>query len=75
VLKRVQKRLQLILAVRLIRGNVEDLDWLIRFVGKLPERQAFNLCSNELTWGQLLNLVPHFICAAALRRRDPPFTL
>jgi hypothetical protein len=73
LLKRAQNRFQLALAGKILQENVEELDWLIRFVATLPPQQAFNLCSNELTWTQLLWLIPRLLWSAAHRRTMPPF--
>lgn len=67
VFKRVQDRLQLQLCRMLLRGNVEALDRLVRFTGSLPEGTAYNLCSNELTWPDLLSAVlrlPRYMLAS-----------
>jgi hypothetical protein len=50
LLKRVQDRLQLEMTRLLLRGNVEALDRLTRFVKSLPEPMVYNLISNELGW-------------------------
>ncbi len=56
VLKRTQDRLQLVLARLLLRGNVEAFDWLVRFMGELPQELVFKLCSNELRWKELVSI-------------------
>jgi 2-polyprenyl-6-methoxyphenol hydroxylase-like FAD-dependent oxidoreductase len=64
LLKRAQDHLQLVLAKRLITGNVEAFDATLRAVATLPNNIAFNFFSNELTWAQLLRLsllLPHVL--------------
>lgn len=55
LLKRVQDRFQLRVMRVLLDGNVETFDRLVRLVSKLPSKTIYNLCSNELTWKELLS--------------------
>jgi hypothetical protein len=52
-LKRVQDRLQLSVAKRLMGGDVETFDRTVRAVSSLPKRLAFRFLSHELTWAEL----------------------
>ena len=54
LIKRTQGRLQLRMAQMLLRGNVEVFDGLIRYAQSLPEQTVYHLCSNELTWSELI---------------------
>jgi hypothetical protein len=54
LLKRTQDRLQLAIARLMLRGNVEVFDNLVRYMGRLPAKVFYDLCSNELTWTDLL---------------------
>jgi len=56
LIKRAQDRLQLKITEMLLRGNVEVFDRLTRFAQSLPEQTVYNLCSNELTWSELIGV-------------------
>jgi flavin-dependent dehydrogenase len=55
LIKCVQDRLQLRAIRILLNGNVETFDRLVRFVSKLPKETIYNLCSNELSWREVLS--------------------
>lgn len=57
LLKRTQDHLQLQITRVILNGNVEVFDRLIRFMSKLPSKTVYNLCSNELTWKQMMGAI------------------
>jgi hypothetical protein len=66
--KRVQDYLQLQMTRRLLNGNVEDFDKLLHLTSKLSSDIIYNLCSNELSWKEMLEILikipstlPHII--------------
>jgi flavin-dependent dehydrogenase len=69
LLKRAQDRLQLALARVLLDENVEALDWLVRFMGRLPSVLVFKLCSNELVWRDLIHIIARLPQYALFRLR------
>jgi len=74
--KRAQDRLQLAITRSLLRGNVETLDRLARFANELGPETLYALCSNELTWAQLLlaavRFPRHLLHSIPLRSDVPP---
>jgi 2-polyprenyl-6-methoxyphenol hydroxylase-like FAD-dependent oxidoreductase len=54
LIKRTQDRLQLEMVRAILNGNVEVFDRLVRAMDKLPSDTFYALCSNELTWRQVL---------------------
>jgi hypothetical protein len=75
LLKQMQDRLQLRLAQQLIDGNVEALDALLRFVAVLPQETIYRICSNEMTWGEVvkvaLRLPQSLRCCSLVSDRQP----
>ena len=67
LLKRAQDRLQLHMTRVLLGGNIETFDRLARFAQHLPDSALYNLCSNELSWPQIVS------AALKFRFQDPRF--
>jgi 2-polyprenyl-6-methoxyphenol hydroxylase-like FAD-dependent oxidoreductase len=71
--KRVQDRLQLILARMLLKGNVETFDQLVRFMCTLDPSTVYAFCSNELTSEQLVRTACRVPLYLLKRGTEPTF--
>jgi hypothetical protein len=60
LLKPAQDKMQLAMARLLLRGDVQAFDRLTEFAATLPEQWTHNLCSNEMTWADLLSAAWRF---------------